>query len=129
MSRSVSKVDSGGHAPGDDVAHVLLRDHRGCPHSYLLMKSPSTRSGMCSVLEKHSVRRTRRLIRVCRLLCVRSIFCVCSLPTWCCSALRCRIGFQMGRDPSFPVRLPAEQDVMSPYVNGYIFRAEAAVDV
>jgi len=34
-----------------------------------------------------------------------------------------------GGDPSFPVRPPAEQDVMSPYVNGYIFRAEAAVDV
>jgi hypothetical protein len=36
---------------------------------------------MCSVLEKHSVRRTNRLIRVRRLLCLLSIFCVFSLPT------------------------------------------------
>src|SRR5437870_11935818 len=34
------------------------------PNSYRLMNSPITRSCMRSVLEKHSVRRTNRLIRV-----------------------------------------------------------------
>ena len=51
------------------------------PNSYRLMNSPITRSCMRSVLEKHSVRRTSRLIRVRRLICLLSIFCVCSLPT------------------------------------------------
>jgi hypothetical protein len=49
------------------------------PQSYRLIKRPSTRSCIRSVLEKHSVRRTSRLIRVRRLLCLLSIFCVCSL--------------------------------------------------
>src|SRR4029450_729430 len=51
------------------------------PNSYRLMNSPITRSCMRSVLEKHSVRRTNRLIRVRRLMCLLSIFCVFSLPT------------------------------------------------
>jgi len=39
------------------------------PHLYRLIKRLSTRSCIRSVLEKHSVRRTSRLIRVRRLLC------------------------------------------------------------
>ena len=65
----------------EDVSQVLIPDQRGRPNSYRLMKSPITRSCMCSVLEKHSVRRTRRLIRVRRLMCLLSIFWVFSLPT------------------------------------------------
>ncbi len=64
-----------------DVSQVLIPSQRDCPNSYRLMKSPITRSCMRSVLEKHSVRRTSRLIRVRRLMCLLSIFCVCSLPT------------------------------------------------
>jgi hypothetical protein len=48
----------------EDVSQVLKPDQRACPNSYRLMKSPITRSCMRSVLEKHSVRRTSRLIRV-----------------------------------------------------------------
>jgi len=51
------------------------------PNAYRLMKSPITKSCMRSVLEKQIVRRTNRLIRVRRLMCLLSIFCVCSLPT------------------------------------------------
>jgi CheW-like domain len=51
------------------------------PNSYRLIKRPITRSCIRSVLEKHSVRRTSRLIRVRRLICLLSIFCVFSLPT------------------------------------------------
>jgi hypothetical protein len=65
----------------EDVSQVLIPGQRGRPNSYRLMKSPITRSCMCSVLEKHSVRRTRRLIRVRRLICLLSIFWVFSLPT------------------------------------------------
>ena len=36
---------------------------------------------MRSVLEKHSVRRINRLIRVRKLMCLLSIVCVFSLPT------------------------------------------------
>jgi hypothetical protein len=64
-----------------DVSQVLIPSQRDCPNSYRLMKSPITRSCMRSVLEKHSVRRTSRLIRVRRLMCLLSIFCVFSLPT------------------------------------------------
>ena len=53
--------------------------HRGCftcvgpsqmarPNSYRLMNRPSTRSCICSVLEKQMVRRTSRFIRVRRLM-------------------------------------------------------------
>ena len=51
------------------------------PNSYQLMNSPITRSCICSVVEKQIVRRINRLIRVRRLMCLLSIFCVCSLPT------------------------------------------------
>src|SRR5712691_9394293 len=51
------------------------------PNSYRLIKRPITKSCIRSVLEKHSVRRTSRLIRVRRLICLLSIFCVFSLPT------------------------------------------------
>src|SRR5215813_14145255 len=60
------------------------------PNSYRLMNSPITRSCIYSVLEKQMVRRTSRLIRVRRLMCLLSIFCVFSLPTRCCSVSICR---------------------------------------
>ncbi len=43
------------------------------------MKSLITRSCIRSVLQKQIVRRTKRLIRVRRLMCLLSIFCVFSL--------------------------------------------------
>ena len=46
--------------------------------------------GIRSVLEKQIVRRTNRLIRVRRLMCLLSIFWVFALPTSCVSASRCR---------------------------------------
>src|SRR4029450_6739197 len=45
------------------------------------MNSPLPRSCTCSLFEKHSVRRTNRLIWVRRLRCLLSIFCVFSFPT------------------------------------------------
>jgi hypothetical protein len=42
------------------------------------------------VLEKHIVRRTRRLIRVRHLMCWRSMVCVCCVPTVCGSGSMCR---------------------------------------
>src|SRR5262252_7262744 len=74
----------------EDVSKVLIAVQRGLPNSYRLMKSPSTRSCMRSVFEKQIVRRTNRLIRVRRLMCLLSIFCVCAFPTVCCAASRCR---------------------------------------
>src|SRR5262249_7390071 len=64
-----------------DVSQVLIPDQRGHPNSKRLMNSPITRSCMRSVLEKHSVRRINRLIRVRKLMCLLSIVCVFSLPT------------------------------------------------
>jgi hypothetical protein len=69
------------HPLSEDVSQVLIPDQRGCPNSYRLMNSPITRSCMRSVLEKQIVRRTSRLIRVRRLMCLLSISCVFSLPT------------------------------------------------
>ena len=58
-------------------------------HQHEVMKSPITRSCMHSVFEKQIVRHTNRLIRIRRLLCLLSIFCVLALPTSCCSTSRC----------------------------------------
>src|SRR5205823_6480677 len=69
------------HTRQGDVSQVLIPDQKSYPNSYRLMKSPITRSCMRSVLEKQIVRRTSRLIRVRRLICLLSIFCVFSLPT------------------------------------------------
>jgi putative tryptophan/tyrosine transport system substrate-binding protein len=77
-------------SPVEDVSKVLISDQRGRPNSYRLMKSPSTRSCMRSVFEKQIVRRTKRLIRVRRLMCLLSIFCVLAFPTSCSAASRCR---------------------------------------
>ena len=63
------------------VFHMCWTSQRARPNSYRFMKSPITRSCICSVLEKHRVRRTSRFIRVRRLMCLLSIFCVFSLPT------------------------------------------------
>ena len=56
------------------------------PNSYRLIKRPITTSCMRSVLEKQIVRRTNRLIRVRKLMCLLSIFWVLAFPTVCCSA-------------------------------------------
>ena len=70
------------HIPPDEgVAKVLIMVQMSRPNSYRLMNSPTTRSCMRSVLEKQIVRRTNRLIRVRRLMCLLSIFCVLSFPT------------------------------------------------
>ena len=74
----------------EGVAKMLMPYQTSCPNSYRLMKSPITRSWMRSVFEKQIVRRTNRLIRVRRLMCLLSIFCVLALPASCCSASRCR---------------------------------------
>src|SRR5438067_6912035 len=63
----------------EDVSQVLIPDQRDCPNSYRLMNSPITRSCIRSVLEKQIVRRTNRLMRVRRLMCLLSIFWVFSL--------------------------------------------------
>src|SRR5215471_15515921 len=65
----------------EGVAKVLIMLQRSRPNSYRLMNSPTTRSCMRSVLEKQIVRRTNRLIRVRRLMCLLSIFCGFSFPT------------------------------------------------
>jgi hypothetical protein len=61
------------------VFHMCWTSQRARPNSYRFMKSPITRSCICSVLEKQIVRRTNRLMRVRRLMCLLSIFCVFSL--------------------------------------------------
>jgi hypothetical protein len=48
------------------------------------MKSPITKSCMRSVFEKQIVRRTNRLIRVRKLMCLLSIFCVCAFRVLLC---------------------------------------------
>ena len=60
------------------------------PNSYRFMKRPITRSCMVVFLEKQIVRRTNRLIRVRKLMCLLSIFWVFAFPTVCCSASTCR---------------------------------------
>ena len=69
----------------EDVSKVLIPHQMARPNSQRLMKSPITKSCMRSVLEKQIVRRTNRLIRVRKLVCLLSIFCVFALPTVCCS--------------------------------------------
>lgn len=63
------------------------------------MRSPSTRSGMVVVLEKHMVRRTSRLIRVRRLIGLLSMLCVFSLPMMGCSD-----GLYRSHAPSHPCK-------------------------
>ena len=65
----------------EGVSELLIPCQMRSPNSSRLMKRPMTRSCIVVVLEKHIVRRTRRLIRVRILMCLLSIFCVCSLPT------------------------------------------------
>jgi hypothetical protein len=74
----------------EGVSDLLISCQTDTPNSYRLIKSPITKSCMCSVLEKQIVRRTNRLIRVRKLMCLLSIFCVCAFPIVCCSASRCR---------------------------------------
>ena len=63
------------------VFHMCWTSQMARPNSYRFMKSPITRSCICSALEKHSVRRTHRLMRVRRLMCLLSIFWVFAFPT------------------------------------------------
>src|SRR5262249_43197611 len=74
----------------EGVSDLLISCQTATPNSYRLIKSPITKSCMCSVLEKQIVRRTNRLIRVRKLMCLLSIFCVCAFPIVCRSASRCR---------------------------------------
>src|SRR6266851_6281791 len=62
------------------VFHMCWTSQRARPNSYRLMKSPITRSCICSVLEKQIVRRTNRLMRVRRLMCLLSIFGTVQIP-------------------------------------------------
>ena len=63
----------------EGVSDLLISCQTVTPNSYRLIKSPITKSCMCSVLEKQIVRRTNRLIRVRKLMCLLSIFCVCAI--------------------------------------------------
>src|SRR5262249_11007813 len=74
----------------EGVSDLLIACQTATPNSYRLINSPITKSCMRSVLEKQIVRRTNRLIRVRKLMCLLSIFCVCAFPTVCCSASTCR---------------------------------------
>jgi hypothetical protein len=78
------------HAYFEGVSDLWISSQTDTRNSYRLMKSPITKSCMRSVFEKQIVRRTNRLIRVRRLMCLLSIFCVCAFPTVCCSASTCR---------------------------------------
>jgi hypothetical protein len=60
----------------EGVVELWISPQMATPNSYRLMKSPMTRSCIRSVLEKQIVRRTNRLIRVRKLMCLLSIFCV-----------------------------------------------------
>ena len=81
-------ADQGADARLEDVSNLLILCQIARPNSCRLMKSPITRSCICSVLEKQIVRRTNRLIRVRKLMCLLSIFCVFSFPTLWFSASR-----------------------------------------
>jgi hypothetical protein len=59
---------------------MLIPSQMSRPNSYRLMKSPIARSCMCSVCEKQMVRRTNRLIRVRRWICLLSILLRLHLP-------------------------------------------------
>src|SRR5262249_44516895 len=75
---------------GEGVSDLLILHQTDTPNSYRLIKRPITKSCMRSVLEKQIVRRTNRLIRVRKLMCLLSIFWVFAFPTVCCSASTCR---------------------------------------
>lgn len=68
---------------------LLLMAFYGTPNSNRLIKSPITMLCIRIFFEKQMVLRTRRLIRVRQVKCLRSIFCVFRLPTMCCSATGC----------------------------------------
>src|SRR5262245_25636128 len=78
------------HRFQEGVSELWISSQTVTPNSYRLMKSPSTKSCMRSVCEKQIVRRTNRLVRVRKLMCLLSIFWVCAFPTVCCLASTCR---------------------------------------
>ena len=84
------------------------------------MKSPITKSCMGVILEKPIVRRTRRLIRVRRLMCLLSMFCVYSLPTWCFSGVDMSlvgappIGVETAAPKRLQQRFQLQKDVILP---------------
>ena len=73
-----------------DVAKVLIASQMSQPNATRLLKSPRTRSRICSICAKQTVRRTQRLSRVRRLIWLLSIFWASSRaahglsPTTCC---------------------------------------------
>ena len=78
------------HRYEEGVSDLLIACQTDTPNSYRLINRPITKSCMRSVLEKQIVRRTNRLIRVRKLMCLLSIFCVFVCPTVCYSASTCR---------------------------------------
>jgi hypothetical protein len=62
------------------------------PNSYRLTNNPMTKSCIRSVFEKQIVRRTNRLIRVRRLVCLLSIRCLYAFPAHHIGAIKYFIG-------------------------------------
>ena len=69
------------NAQKECVSDLLITCQTDTPNSYRLIKRSITKSCMCSVLEKQIVRRTNRLIRVRKFICLLSIFWVFAFPT------------------------------------------------
>jgi hypothetical protein len=66
---------------GEGVSDLLITYQTDTLNSSRLIKRPITKSCMCSVLEKQIVRRTNRLIRVRKFMCLLSIFWGFAFPT------------------------------------------------
>src|SRR5262245_38010985 len=64
--------------------------HSARSNSTRFIYNPMSRSCMTHEREKHSVLRAKRFKRVRNVRCLRSIFCIVSFPTVCCSGGRCR---------------------------------------
>src|SRR5438128_1736052 len=77
-TRQRARTMDGKKEDGSDLVMLCQTD---IPNSYRLSKRPITKSCMRSVLAKQLVRRTNRLIRVCTLMGLLSIFCVLAFPT------------------------------------------------
>src|SRR5712671_4397536 len=64
------------HGKKEDGSDLVMLCQTDTPNSYRLSKSPITKSCMRSVLAKPLVRRTNRLLCVCTLMGLLSLFCV-----------------------------------------------------
>ena len=72
--------------PTGSVPQLLMAYNQGGPNSTRLIYRPTTMLCIRTDFEKQMVRRARRLMRVLKVKCLRSIFQVLSLPTTCSSA-------------------------------------------